>query len=415
MVLLSHPTGNANVRNALLALYERNMLEAFYTTVAWNEGSLWNKLLPEGLSRELKRRSYPAIPSSLIHTSELGELARVLSLRLGLRSLSASPDAPLSPNRLNHHVDKLTARAVALHPPAAVYAYTSGALQTFRAARERGVKTLYEMPIAHWRYMRDFLADEAERQPAFAGTLPHLSTTTEAPQREDEELELADHVIVPSRYVLSTLPASIAPSKVRVIPYGAPCTMGGPVHHPRQDGKLRVLYVGALTQRKGLSYLLDAMKKVEGNIDFTIIGSKVGECEPLRESLPKYNWIPTAPNSVVLETMRNHDVLVLPTLVEGFALVVLEAMSQGMTVITTPNSGGLEVIRDGVDGFIVPIRSSEAIAEKIEILAADRDLLYAMSQASVQRALECSWERYRQQLGETVSQVLHTEGDVCHA
>ena len=104
------------------------------------------------------------------------------------------------------------------------------------------------------------------------------------------------------------------------------------MHRSRHGGKLRVLYVGALTQRKGLSYLLDAIKKVEGNIDFTIIGSKVGECELLREPLQRYNWIPTAPNSAVLEAMRNQDVLILPTLVEGFALVILEAMSQGMKI-----------------------------------------------------------------------------------
>jgi len=84
MLILSHPTGNANSRQALLALYERNLLDGFYTTVAWNGNSMWNKMLPAGVSRELNRRTYPDIPERLIHTAPVRELCRVLFGRLGM-------------------------------------------------------------------------------------------------------------------------------------------------------------------------------------------------------------------------------------------------------------------------------------------------------------------------------------------
>ena len=100
----------------------------------------------------------------------------------------------------------------------------------------------------------------------------------------------------------------------------------------------------------------------------------------------------------ILEQMRLHDVLIFPTLFDGFGLVITEALSQGLPVITTLNSGAPECIRDGVEGFIVPIRNSQAIAERLQELASNRDQLAAMRQASLRRAAELSWAGYEQGL-----------------
>jgi len=79
-------------------------------------------------------------------------------------------------------------------------------------------------------------------------------------------------------------------------------------------------------------------------------------------ALERHHWIASLPHPLILEQMRQHDVLVLPSLFEGYALVINEALSQGLPVIATANSGATEAVRDGVEGFIVPIRSSQAIA-----------------------------------------------------
>jgi len=405
MLILSHPTGNANSRQALLALYERNLLDGFYTTVAWNGNSMWNKMLPAGVSRELNRRTYPDIPERLIHSAPVRELCRVLLGRLGM---NLGEGAAFSIAEIYRQIDRLTADAVSSRRPRAVYAYDGGALETFRAARRMGVKTIYELPIASWQSRRELFFEEAELQPAFSESLRvELSGSAEWLRRKDEELELADQVIVPSAFVRSTLPANIPADRVQVIPYGAPqVSAGDSWREPRSKGKLRVLYVGAITQRKGLSYLLEAMKKVEAAAELTIIGSRVGSCAALDAALQRYQWMPTVPHHVVLETMRQQDVLAFPTLSEGFALVILEAMSQGLPVITTPNSGAEDIITDGEDGFIVPIRSGEAIAEKLELLARDRDRLAAMSEAARKKAALHTWARYRQQVAGVAGQVL---------
>ncbi len=275
-----------------------------------------------------------------------------------------------------------------------------------------GVPTIYELPTAHTRFKAEFFREEAELQPAFAGTFQRALDDAGWLRRKDEELELADRVIVPSSYVQSTLPASVAAARVQVIPYGAPVVAAGQLpRRMERGGKLRVLYVGTLSQGKGLSYLLEAIRKVDRAVEFTMIGTRVGSCKPLDEALQRYRWMSSVPHDAVLDAMSRHDVLAFPTLSEGLALVILEAMSRGMTVVTTPNSGGMGIVRDGIEGFIVPIRSSEALAEKLEVLAGDRDLLEAMRQAALRRAAECTWQRYRETLASTMEEMMQMGKD----
>ncbi len=104
--------------------------------------------------------------------------------------------------------------------------------------------------------------------------------------------------------------------------------------------------------------------------------------------------------------MRAHDVLVFPSLFEGFGLVVTEALSQGTPVITTPHTCGPDVLTDGEDGFIVPIRDAQAIAEKLELLHRDRERLAAMSIAARKKAETLTWESYRRGIVAVVRETL---------
>jgi len=155
-------------------------------------------------------------------------------------------------------------------------------------------------------------------------------------------------------------------------------------------------------QRKGISYLLRAMELLRGQAKLSLIGRCAHLPDELAAQLNQHTWTHSLPHEKVLEAMRNHDVLVLPTLFEGRALVVLEALSQGLPVITTLNSGTEDVVRDGVSGFIVPIRSSDAIAAALTRLAENADLLAEMSAAACRIATEWSWSDYRKRLLEVV-------------
>jgi alpha-maltose-1-phosphate synthase len=129
---------------------------------------------------------------------------------------------------------------------------------------------------------------------------------------------------------------------------------------------------------------------------------------PAPSVLDNYRWIPSLPHDELLEEMARHDVLVLPSLHEGFGLVMIEAMAQGLVVITTPHTAGRDLIADGVDGFLVPIRSAAAIEEKLALLRDDRDRLHTMQQSARAKVRACSWESYRHRLVALAREVMDT-------
>ena len=106
--------------------------------------------------------------------------------------------------------------------------------------------------------------------------------------------------------------------------------------------------------------------------------------------------------------MSRHDVFVFPSLFEGFGLVILEAMSQGLPVIATEHTAGPDLIEEGQSGFIVPIRSAEAIAEKLDLLARDPSMLAAMKVAARKTAANHTWERYRSELAKVILAEMHS-------
>ncbi len=249
--------------------------------------------------------------------------------------------------------------------------------------------------------------EEAELQPAWKGTLNALANSEAKCAFKDQELELADTVVVPSTFVKDTLALYPGSAKNIVInPFGVPAKIAPPRTVTDADKPLRVLYVGSLTQRKGIAYLFEAIERAGKAVTLTIIGRKVGSSELLDQYCEKHRWISTLPHPEILGEMQNHDVFVFPSLFEGMALVTGEALSQGLPVITTPNSGGADILRDAVDGWIVPIRNPAAITERLLQLHDDRTLLKQMSDSARQRAAQLDWQGYKDRTIQLVRDIL---------
>lgn len=403
MILLSHPTGNEFVRSAASALAQAGLLKEFRTSISWDDKSWVNRVLPQGLREELNRRSFSESVRPLTKVYPWRELGRLFSERLNLSYFLRHEKGYFSVDSVYRVLDRQVAKRLSKLPGLrAVYAYEDGALMTFRRARELGLRCIYDLPIGYWRLAREIFQEEALREPEWAPILGGYQDSTEKLIRKDEELKLADVVIVPSTFVKETLekaPEIKAP--IKIIPFGAPSV--NRIKKEPHKGKFRVIYVGALTQRKGISYLFRAASELSTQIELTLIGHKPMEkCLALERALKSYRWISSLPHERILEEMRRHDVLILPSLFEGLALVILEAMSQGLAVITTANTCGPDIIENGVDGFIVPIRSSDAIADKLLALHRNRDLLLKMQGEAIKKASLYSWERYHSQIIEAV-------------
>ncbi len=408
MLLLSHPTGNTFFRAAARAFYNSDLLAELASSICWNSNSVLSRYLPSSLSSQLARRSFIDIPLSIQHSHPSRELLRLLSSNFNNIWLHSHERGPLSIDKLYQRFDSHIARRLhQLQFLTGVYAYEDCALATFQSAKGLGLKCFYDLPIGYWRAAQLIFSEERELQPEWASTISGLNDSQAKLARKDHELSLADVVIVPSNFVRTSLETfNACTSPIKVIPFGSPSIIRLP-EPPTYLRPLKVLYVGSLGQRKGLSYALDAINSLGNQVTFTLIGKRsVLDCKPLNTALERFRWIESLPHNQVLDQMSCHDVLLLPSLFEGYALVISEALSRGLPVITTPNSGAIDIVRDGIEGYIVPIRNSTAIAERLQILIDDPHLLDFMKSNCILRATELSWSLYENSISGYVKQIL---------
>jgi glycosyltransferase involved in cell wall biosynthesis len=396
MVLLTHPFGNANVRALLDALYRNDLLARFVTTIAWSEESY-----PELTAkiRGVLRRNY-VLPASKIDIHPLREAVRLLASRFGVTKLVAHETGWASIDQVWQSVDRETARRLRrgkFPDVQVVYAYEDCAENIFLAARDLGLRRVYDLPIAYWETAQRLLREEAQRYPDWE---PTLGATRDSPKklaRKTREVELAEVVVCPSAFVLESLPAQIRETKkCFVAPFGTPA---GELSDERlsaetADRPLRILFAGALTQRKGLADLFAAMKMLDSKVELVVMGSLIRPLNWYRQRLRNFVYEPPRPHAAVLQLMQSCDVFVLPSIVEGRALVQQEAMACRLPVVATRNAGAEDLIINGETGFLIPIRSPEAIAEKISWCASNRSRTSGMGIAAWRRASEFSWEGY---------------------
>lgn len=398
MILLTHPTGNQFVRYLLRELLDSHQLLEFQTTLGFTSNPVWFEYLPSILVRELQRRTYD-IPPALLSARPWYEGARLLAAKLNLSWLVRHETGWYCVDAVYQDLDRFVSRHLDRWSGElrTLYAYEDGALESFRAARTLGIQCVYDLPIAYWKLGRQIQTEEAERQPAWAATMPGTRDSVDKLARKDEEIALADIIVVASSFTKNSLRmASTSNPHVILSPYGAPpFTQSRLQFNQDRTRPLKVLYVGSLSQRKGLAYALEAIDQCGSSaVSLTLIGQRVAPCRPLDQALQKHRWLPSLPHSQVLEEMRSHDVLLFPSLFEGFGLVILEAMAQGLPVITTPNTGAPDVLTHDQEGFIVPIRSVEAITHAIERLECDRELLAKMGMTAQKTACQLSWKEY---------------------
>jgi glycosyltransferase involved in cell wall biosynthesis len=421
MILLTHPTGNANVRQSLQALCDEGLLAEFWTCVAWDDKSPISRLLPPSIRQELERRSFNLPQLLEVHRLPFREVVRLLLTRINMgRRYTQHENAPFSIDSVYRTLDKRVAKRLDKVPQIkAAYTGEDGAYYTFRRAKELKLACVYDLPAVYWRARHQIYMEEREREPEWASSLSGLHDSPEKLERKDQELRMADLILVASSFTRSSL--SVLPDgfkgQVHLVPYGSTSPISDShlldAVKSYNGGKrrLRVLFVGGLGQNKGLSYLLKAIKPIRQFVELTLIGRPVDpNIAPLAQALKEHRWLSSLPNHEVLQEMRRHDVLVLPSLNEGFGLVILEAMGQGTPVITTPNTGGPDVISDGEDGFIVPIRAEEAITERLtDLLSASPNYLKDLRFASLSKARLFTWAKYRKGVADALSDLIGSE------
>lgn len=353
------------------------------------------------LATELRRRELPSAisASSVDHTCSVLDALTAAAGRMPI-SRAVAPSLV----RLR---DAVFDRAVARRLQSAddgVVTVAGAAERTLSAAMHAGVTSFLECPIAHHRAIRRLLREEAKLQPEYASTLQLHDLPHRLERRLEQEIRLADRLLVLSSYQRQTfVDEGVDPKKILLVPLGVDTQVFRPSSRPT-DPIFRVIFAGQITQRKGISYLINAFRSAQiSSSELLLLGRIVGTDTPWRH-YRGVRHVDHVPRWELPEYYGVSDVYVLPSLVEGFGLTAIEAMSCGIPVIVSDHTFGRDVVTDGKEGFVVPIRDTAALAERLTYLFENPDERRTMGLAARARAEELSWEQY----GEAIVSALTT-------
>jgi glycosyltransferase involved in cell wall biosynthesis len=212
------------------------------------------------------------------------------------------------------------------------------------------------------------------------------------------EVEEADRIIVLTSFHRRTfLESGVDASRLVLTPTGVDGELFRP--RPRENAKpFRVLFTGQLSQRKGLSYVLEGFRRAAlPGAELLLVGPLLGSARIWKDS-PGVRYMGPVNYREMPAQYQASDVYVLPSLVEGLPQTVLEAMASGLPVVVSENTAGPEIVTDGVNGYVVPIRDPAAIAERLRELYEDDNGRRSMGANARARAEELSWDAYGDRL-----------------
>ncbi|GAB4170645.1 MAG: hypothetical protein OHK0024_06670 [Thalassobaculales bacterium] len=376
-VLVSHPGTSSLLYELVAAVAASGRPTLFETGVFLADG--------HPLGRLVGRRRRPGLRLDDLRLHPFLELPFLAASRLGLAA------GPMLAWR-NRRFDRAVARRVARERPAVLIGAETASAESFAAARRAGTVAILNQVIGAARQGLATLEAAAARHPDFADGVD-FAAMRRFLAAGDAEAGRADLILVPSAYVRDTLLAEGVPAaKLRLVPYGVAVDRFRPVARPGGGGPLRALFLGQIGLRKGVPDLLAAMRLLApGLVALTLAGPVIGR--GLARHAGLFTYRPPVPHAAVDRLFAEADVFVLPSLHEGSAMVILEAMASGLPIVTTANAGS--PVSDGVEGFIVPVGDAEALAGRLALLAGDPALRARMGAAARATAERHDWPRYR--------------------
>ncbi len=304
--------------------------------------------------------------------------------------------------------DRYVSKLLELEEANMFWGFQGSCYQSLIKARALGLTTVYEFPSAHYQYGKRILEEEKNLHPEWEDSFAQLNLPRYYEERLLKEPELADHVIVSSSFSKKTMEyAGLPEKKIVIIPLGAQLNLINSDINIKRRHPLKILYVGRISQAKGIEYLLAALKKLPTNsVNLTLIGHVEGSGKALERYKSQYKILKPRDQESLFNIYKDYDVLVHPSIFEGFGLVILEALAAGLPVITTPNTVGPDVIDDGKNGYIVPIRNSRAIAKAIEsLLDKSDDEFIGMKHSARQVAINYDWNCYASKVTDLTRQL----------
>jgi glycosyltransferase involved in cell wall biosynthesis len=374
-------------------LENAGMLEAFYTDMCANAGlgKILDRYCPvtlkKGIIQRLSNRQVPSNIQHKVKTSDWAAIRYLQRQQIGKKNwLNYHQNLSL----FNHEFsDSLISKGVekATH----IFSMFGEGTEFLNFAKNEGLKIVTEIYISPLTY--EIIQKEKNIYPELEEKIPE-EVINYSYNWWKNIAKITDVFIAPSDFVIDGLKEfDIKEDRCYKIPYAVDDSW---LEIQNQPQTCRVLFVGTAELRKGIHILGIAAQKLNHlNYEFRVAGGVLDSIKK-HKLTNKLNFIGRVSRANIKQEFAQADIFVLPSLAEGSAEVTYEALASGLPVITTKAAGS--VVRDGIEGFIIPSNDPDILAKKIEELIENRDLRNRMAIAAKERAKEYTWDKYSARL-----------------
>ena len=263
--------------------------------------------------------------------------------------------------------------------------------KAFQKSENYNIIKILERGSSHIKFQSEILSEEYKKFNIKYKIDPKLI------KQELKEYDLADYISIPSKFVKKTfLLNRIEEKKLILVPYGANLDNFYP--QKKKDNIFRFIYVGTLSLRKGVWYTLKAFNELNlPNSELILVGLIDHDFLPLLKeftSNKKIKIFSHVSQNKLIEFYNISDVFIISSIEDGFAMVIPQALACGLPVICSENSGGSELIKNGVNGYVVPVRDIYELKKKMNLLYEDKKHYIFLKEKLGKRTKNLSWDRY---------------------
>ncbi len=401
-----HP-GTQHSWQTALAFQDAGQL-SWYATSVFYDPKRWpyraEAFLPrdagERLRREFRRRYTPALQPDKVRQFGLWEW-----IETGIRRAGFDDIADLANRRGNQSFGQRVQKLIEREPVDVVWGYNTSALEVFRWAKPRGIRCVLDQTIGHCAAMNRIMAEEQRRNPDFF-VQSYDAFSAAAIAQQDEELALADLVVVGSDFCAKTLiEDGCSPEKIRVVPYGFDETLfpGTMPERPIARGKpIDFLFVGLIGPRKGVAPLLQAFTQIPAELArLTLVGRLEIPPATFARFAYRVRHVGSVSRQDVVQYFTGADCFIFPSLFEGGGIVLYEAAASALGIVQSSFCG--DGVREGRNGVMLGDVSPTSIQNTVEAVCADPKRLSEWQEASWKMRSERSWGVYHNRIRELVA------------
>ena len=268
--------------------------------------------------------------------------------------------------------------------------WSNVATHVLKAAKYYSAVSVLERGSTHILFQKEILEEEYNKY-----GLKIKPISEQVVQEDLLNYSIADYISTPSKFAKQTyIDQGIDPGKIIQVPFGVDLKIFKPIL--KEDKIFRIIFAGNLSLRKGVHYLLEAFSELKlKNAELLLIGSLSPELVPFMEKYSEsFKYLGHVPHLQLYKHLSQGSVFVLPSIEEGLAMVIPQAMACGLPVICTINTGGSDIMCEGIEGFNIPIRDIDALKEKILYLYEHDEERKQMGGNALERVKEFTWDVY---------------------